>query len=40
MSNDSQKLSIELTDMTLLGAREVHGIREKGIEYWLKLRRR
>jgi hypothetical protein len=39
MSNDSQKLSIELADMTLLGARELHGIREKGIQYRLKLGR-
>jgi hypothetical protein len=37
MSNGSQKLSVELTNMTLLGARKLHGIREKGIKYWLEL---
>ena len=37
MSDDPQKLSVGLTYMTLFGTRELHGIREKCIEYWLEL---
>ena len=33
MSNDWQKLSIGLSDMTSLSAGELHGIGEKGIQH-------
>src|SRR5262249_23004784 len=40
MCDVSLKLTIVLTDVTLLGARELYGISEKSIQYWLKLCRR